>query len=88
MVISIRLPRPTLGAVSNLVGLAGLVAVAVAIGGLTGIWWWALLVAGVELVAVAYLAGQADVDQAAVGARPAAAPVTAAPRPSAERRTA
>ncbi len=73
MVISIRLPRLTLGTVSNVIGLAGLAAVAVAIGGLTGTWWWALLVAGVELVAVAYLTGQADEQPGAAELRPASA---------------
>lgn len=73
MVINIRLPRPTLGTVSNVIGLAGLAAVALAIGGLTGVWWWSLLVAGAELVAVAYLAGQADHDEALEELRPAAA---------------
>lgn len=57
MVISFRLPRISLGAVSNLVGLLGLVAIAVAIGGLTGNWWWSVLVGGVFAVGLAYLAG-------------------------------
>lgn len=88
MVINIRLPRITLGTVSNLIGLAGLAAVAVAIGGLTGIWWWALLVAGVELVAVAYLAGQVEQDHGAA-ARPSAFTTAAAAAASpAARRTA
>ncbi|MCK2214280.1 hypothetical protein MF672_010825 [Actinomadura sp. ATCC 31491] len=85
MVISIRLPRLTLGTVSNVIGLAGLAAVAVAIGGLTGVWWWALLVAGVELVAVAYLTGQADEQPAAGGVRPAAAAASGARPPAASK---
>jgi amino acid transporter len=63
MVISIKLPRVTLGAVSNVVGVLGLVAIAVAVGGLTGNWWWTALVAGVFAVGLAYLAGvQAEAD--------------------------
>ena len=57
MVISIKLPRVTLGAVSNLVGVLGLVAIAVAVGGLTGNWWWSVLAGVVFSVGLAYLAG-------------------------------
>lgn len=57
MIVSFRLPRISLGAVSNLVGLLGLVAIAVAIGGLTGNWWWSALTGGVFAVVLAVLAG-------------------------------
>jgi hypothetical protein len=57
MIVSFRLPKVSLGGVSNLVGLLGLVAIAVAVGGLTGVWWWSVLVGGVEALGVAYLAG-------------------------------
>lgn len=65
MIVSFRLPRVSLGAVSNLVGLLGLVAVAVAVGGLTGSWWWSCLVGGVFAVALAVLAGMSDQSAAA-----------------------
>lgn len=42
--------------VSNLLGLAGLIAVAVATGGLTGNWWWSLLVGGLAVTALAVMA--------------------------------
>ncbi|MFI9558862.1 hypothetical protein [Nonomuraea endophytica] len=56
MVIRIRLPRPSPGALSNLAGVLGLAAVAVAIGGLTGNWWWSVLVGGAFAVGLAYMA--------------------------------
>ena len=56
MEIRIRLPRIAAGAVSNLVGLLGVVAVVVAIGGLTGTWWWSALAGGVACVGLATLA--------------------------------
>lgn len=75
MIVSFRLPRVSLGAVSNLVGLLGLVAVAVAVGGLTGTWWWSCLVGGVFAVVLAVLAGLSDqaTEQQAEGLRPVAA---------------
>ncbi len=42
--------------ISNIVGLAGLTAVAVAVGALAGNWWWALLTGGLFLVALAGVA--------------------------------
>lgn len=70
MVISIKLPRVTLGAVSNLIGVLGLVAIAVAVGGLTGNWWWTALVAGVFGVGIAYLAGISAQEDAKPEIRP------------------
>lgn len=55
--IRIPVPRLSAGLVSNLVGLLGLIAVAVAIGGLTGNWWWSALTGGVMAVGLAYVAG-------------------------------
>jgi peptidoglycan/LPS O-acetylase OafA/YrhL len=65
MVIRIRLPRFSAGALSNLVGVLGLVAVALAVGGLTGNWWWSVLVGGVFAVGLAYAAaiGAESVEQ-------------------------
>lgn len=56
MVIKIRLPRVPAGAWTNIVGLLGLVGVVVAIGGLTGNWWWSVLSGGVCAVGLAYVA--------------------------------
>lgn len=66
MTITVRLPRIAAGLLSNLVGLFGLVAVAIAVGGLTGNWWWTALVGGVFSVGLAALA-----QVAAAEARPA-----------------
>jgi hypothetical protein len=54
--LHIRVPRVPSGMVGNLLGLFGLVAVALAIGGLTGSWWWSLLVGGAFAVGLSYIA--------------------------------
>lgn len=56
MEIRIRLPKVAAGAVSNLVGLLGLLGIVVAVGGLTGNVWWAVLTGGVFAVALAWIA--------------------------------
>lgn len=76
MTITLRVPRIPAGLVSNLVGLLGLVAVAIAVGGLTGNWWWTALVGGVFAVGLAALA-QSEA-AAAQSAKPAAAGKTLA----------
>lgn len=53
--VTIRIPLPTRGAVSNWLGLVGFVSVLVAIGGLAG-WLWALLTFGLVAVGLSYLA--------------------------------
>jgi xanthosine utilization system XapX-like protein len=56
MEIKIRLPRLPSGAFANVIGLLGLLGVVLAIGGLTGNWWWSVLSGGVFAVALAYVA--------------------------------
>lgn len=51
--ISIDLPAPSTDAVTNVLGSLGFAGVAVAVGGLTGNWWWTVLVAALVLVLVA-----------------------------------
>lgn len=41
---------------ANVLGVAGLVCVVVAIGGLTGTWWWSLAATGLTLVGLSYSA--------------------------------
>jgi ammonia channel protein AmtB len=41
---------------SNVLGLAGLVAVTAAVGGLTGNWWWSVLVGGLAVTVLAVIA--------------------------------
>src|SRR5437588_143676 len=48
MEIKIRLPRIPSGAFANVIGLLGLLWFAVAVGGLTGNWWWSILVGSVD----------------------------------------
>jgi hypothetical protein len=79
--IRIRVPRVPAGAGSNLLGLAGLIAVAVCVGGLAGNWWLSGLVAGVFAVGLAHLAQAQPRRQqaaAAAGAVPKLSPVKAA----------
>lgn len=54
--VTIKLPALPSGLLSNLLGLAGLVAVVVAVGGLTHNWWWSLLTAGVVATGLSYVA--------------------------------
>lgn len=60
MEIKIRLPRIPSGGLSNIVGLLGLLGIVLAVGGLTGNWWWSVLTAGVFGVALAYVAQTHD----------------------------
>lgn len=54
----IRIPVPRLprGLGANLIGLAGLVAVVLAVGGLTGNGWWSVLLGGLVSVGLSYVA--------------------------------
>jgi len=54
--VRIKLPIITAGLISNLLGVFGLIALVVAVGGLAG-WWWALVAGGVFAVALSYLIG-------------------------------
>lgn len=67
MRVSIYVPRPSSMLVSNLLGVLGLIAVVVAIGGLAGAWW-AVLAAGVLAVGLCALAQNAGAVAAATPA--------------------
>ena len=69
MEIKIRLPRIPSGGLANIVGLLGLLGVVLAVGGLTGNWWWSLLAGGVVATALAYVA-QTHVEAEKTTARP------------------
>lgn len=67
--ITVRIPAPR-GLGTNLLGVVGLLAVVVAVGGLTGNWWWSLLLGGLAAVGLAYVAalnGQVDNEQEQAG---------------------
>ncbi|MDF2968371.1 MAG: hypothetical protein K0Q93_2149 [Nocardioidaceae bacterium] len=84
--VTIRIPAPPRGAVSNALGLAGVTGLAVASGGLVGNWWLSGLVASLVLIGMAAVAhyGQADEHQAVDV--PAAAPNAGVDQTRAERR--
>lgn len=56
MEIRIAVPRVPPGLLANLLGLAGLVGVAAAVGGLAGNWWWSVLVGAFFAVGLSYVA--------------------------------
>lgn len=76
MEIRVRLPRVPSGLATNLVGLFGLVAMALAVGGLLHNWWWTVLVGGAFAVGLVALAGA----QEAAEKRVANAPTQEIPR--------
>jgi hypothetical protein len=75
--IRIAVPRVPPGLAANLLGLAGLVAFALAVGGLTGDWWWSVLVGGVFAVGLSYVAQTQAAAQAAPAEVVAAGPLRA-----------
>ncbi|BCJ45326.1 hypothetical protein GCM10010168_85950 [Actinoplanes ianthinogenes] len=56
MEIRIAVPRLPHGLVANLIGLFGLIGVALAVGGLAGNWWWSVLVGSVFAVGLSWIA--------------------------------
>lgn len=77
--INIDVPAPDNRAVSNVLGLLGVLGLPVSIGGLVGNWWWAALVASVLTLVVGAVAkhnAAVEDDQAAgTSGGPASAPV-------------
>jgi hypothetical protein len=67
MEIRINVPRIPSGLAANIVGLLGLIAAVLAVGGLTGNWWWSVLAGGLVAVGLSYVAQT----QAAAAAEPA-----------------
>lgn len=54
--VRLRVPRMPAGLAANLLGLAGLVGVAVTVGALAGTWWWSVGVGSVFAVGLSWLA--------------------------------
>ncbi len=71
--VTIRIPAPSSMLVANLLGVLGLVAVVVAVGGLAGVWW-AVLTGGVFAVGLAAIAQKNLVAESSAHTGAAAAP--------------
>ena len=54
--LTIRVPAPPAGLLANLLGVLGLCGLALAVGGLTGNWWWTLAVGSAMAVGLSYVA--------------------------------
>lgn len=54
--IRLRVPRMPAGLAANLLGLAGLVALSLAVGALAGSWWWSVGLGGVFAVGLSWMA--------------------------------
>jgi hypothetical protein len=70
-VTEIRIPVPRLprGLASNLLGLLGLVAAVLSIGGLTHNWWWSVLAGGIVAVVLSVVA-QTEIEVDAKDGKP------------------
>jgi hypothetical protein len=69
-VITIKIPAPSSMLIVNVLGVLGLIGLAIAVGGLTGNWWWTLAAASVEAVFLSVVAST-HVDVAAPAETPA-----------------
>jgi hypothetical protein len=56
--VTVRVPLPSSMLLINLLGLCGLLGLAVAVGGLTHNWWWSLLALGAEAVFLSVVGAQ------------------------------
>lgn len=65
----------------NVLAVLGVAAIAAAVGGLSGQWWWSVLVVGLALVAAAYAAHTYNTAVVELAAPPVAEP-DAPPRPA------
>lgn len=80
--LTIRIPVPRISGVlaANLLGVLGLAGVVVAIGGLTGNWWWSALAGGLVLTGLSYVSLTYATSSATTAAA-SAPPVSAVPDP-------
>lgn len=79
MKVSITVPAPSSMLVSNLLGVLGLAAVVVGLGGLTGNWWVSMLTGGLAFLSMAYVGYAVATKAATQAAAQAAAAANTAP---------
>lgn len=83
--VTIRIPAPSSMLVANLLGVLGLIAVVVSVGGLLGVWWavlaGGLFAVGLSVIALTYAA--TPVEQAPAQPGAASATVRLAEEPAA-----
>lgn len=72
--ISFEVPAPSTDTVTNLLGTLGFAGLAVAVGGLTGNWWWTAFAAALVLVLVAAMRTYGGADAPAPGPATARGP--------------
>jgi hypothetical protein len=54
--VLVRIPAPSSALLANLLGLFGLIGIAVSVGGLTGNWWWSALAGSAFAVGLSVIA--------------------------------
>lgn len=79
MAVVISVPAPSRESTSNVLGVAGLVGLVLAVGGLTGSPWWSLLVGSLLLLALSWVGHQQVTAAAKRGTGAAAASTAPAP---------
>jgi hypothetical protein len=65
----IRVPAPSSELLGNLLGLAGILAVVVGVGGLLGNWWVSVVLAGAAMVFLSWVASTHQEQAASTGPR-------------------
>lgn len=68
--VTLRIPAPSSMLVVNLLGILGLTGISLAAGGLTGNWWWSVLVGSVAAVGLSVIAATHAAAETAPSSKP------------------